>query len=112
MPAATMRDGWVDREDEHTPVSFAVHLAALLRQPVEEPADVESARELVTRLLLHRQCLFILDNAPDWQHIKYMPPMGTASTIPGRASISRSRKDTTCNWRKPWRMLRPKEMSG
>ena len=69
------------RVDEHTPVSFAVHLASLLHQPMEEPADVESARELVSRLLLHRQCLVILDNAPDWHHIKYMLPEGTASTI-------------------------------
>jgi tetratricopeptide (TPR) repeat protein len=69
------------RVDEHTPISFAVHLAAQLEEQVEEPVDELSAGALVTRLLQDRQCLVILDNALDWHNIKYMLPMRTASTI-------------------------------
>jgi hypothetical protein len=69
------------RVDEHTPVSFAVHLAAQLDEQVEEPVDEVSACALVTRLLQDRQCLVILDNAPDWHNIKYMLPISTASTL-------------------------------
>jgi len=69
------------RVDEHTPVSFAVHLAAQLDEQVEEPKDEVSACALVTRLLQDRQCLVILDNALDWHNIKYMLPVRTASTI-------------------------------
>jgi adenylate kinase family enzyme len=60
------RDGVLKpiRVDEHTPVSFAVHLAAQLGEGMEEPVDAESAQRLVTRLLQDRQCLVILDNAP------------------------------------------------
>jgi tetratricopeptide (TPR) repeat protein len=69
------------RVDEHTPVSFAVHLAAQLDEQVEEPVDEVSACALVTRLLQDRQCLVILDNALDWNNIKYMLPMRTAATL-------------------------------
>jgi tetratricopeptide (TPR) repeat protein len=48
---------------------------------VEEPVDAESARALVTRLLQDRQCLVILDNALDWNNIKYMLPLRTGSTL-------------------------------
>ena len=77
------RDGVLKpiRVDEHTPVSFAVHLAAQLGQGVEEPIDAESAQRLATRLLQDRQCLVILDNAPDWNNIKYMLPLRTGSTL-------------------------------
>ncbi|MFC2146615.1 SIR2 family protein [Acidobacteriota bacterium] len=69
------------RVDEHTPVSFAMHLAAQLHEGVEEPPDEVSACALVTRLLQDRQCLVILDNALDWNNIKYMLPMRTGSTL-------------------------------
>jgi hypothetical protein len=69
------------RVDEHTPISFAVHLAALLNEPVDEPADAESARALVTHLLKDRQCLLILDNAVDWNNLQYMLPIRTGSTL-------------------------------
>jgi tetratricopeptide (TPR) repeat protein len=77
------RDGVLKpvRVDEHTPVSFAVHLAAQLHEGVEEPVDAESARALVTRLLQDRRCLVILDNALDWSNIKHMLPVRTASTL-------------------------------
>jgi tetratricopeptide (TPR) repeat protein len=77
------RDGVLKpiRVDEHTPVSFAVHLAAQLHEGVEEPADEVSACALVTRLLQDRQCLVILDNAGDWNNIKYMLPVRTGSTL-------------------------------
>jgi tetratricopeptide (TPR) repeat protein len=69
------------RVDEHTPVSFAVHLAAQLDVGIEEPKDDASACAVVTRLLQDRQCLVILDNALDWNNIKYMLPMRTTSTL-------------------------------
>ena len=77
------RDGVLNpiRVDEHTPVSFALHLAERLGQGAEEPVDAESAQRLVTRLLQDRQCLVILDNAPDWNNIKYMLPLRTGSTL-------------------------------
>jgi tetratricopeptide (TPR) repeat protein len=80
---SAFKDGVLNpiRVDEHTPISFAMHLAAQLHERVDEPPDEVSARELVTRLLQDRQCLVILDNALDWNNLKYMLPIRTGSTL-------------------------------
>ncbi|UCH98446.1 MAG: SIR2 family protein [Candidatus Aminicenantes bacterium] len=80
---AAFKDGVLNpiRVDEHTPVSFAMHLAAQLKVQVDEPPDPVSARALVTGLLKDRQCLLILDNAVDWNNLQYMLPMRTGSTL-------------------------------
>lgn len=69
------------RADEHTPASFAMHVARLLKQPIEEPADAEEAQALITALLKERRLLLVLDNAVDWKDLRFMLPMETAASI-------------------------------
>ncbi|NIN22921.1 MAG: hypothetical protein GTO56_32985 [Candidatus Aminicenantes bacterium] len=69
------------RVDEHTPMSFAMHLAGQLKVKVEEPPDAETAQRLVTALLKDRDVLMILDNAVKWKDLKYMLPDETCSAI-------------------------------
>ncbi|NIM12398.1 MAG: tetratricopeptide repeat protein, partial [Candidatus Aminicenantes bacterium] len=67
--------------DKHTPISFAMHLAVLLNEKVEEPTNAISARRLVSYMLRNRHCLLILDNASEWENFQYMLPIHTPSTI-------------------------------
>jgi tetratricopeptide (TPR) repeat protein len=70
------------RVDEHTPISFAMHLARhfdLLDVP--EPADEKEAQALVTTILKKRRVLLILDNAVDWKELRYMLPLESAAAI-------------------------------
>ena len=70
------------RVDEHTPISFAMHLARhfnLLNVP--EPADEKEAQALVTTILKKRRVLLILDNAVDWKELRYMLPLESAAAI-------------------------------
>ena len=70
------------RVDEHTPISFAMHLARhfnLLNVP--EPADEKEAQALVTAILKKRRVLLILDNAVDWKKLRYMLPLESAAAI-------------------------------
>jgi len=69
------------RVDDYSPMSFAMHLANDLNIKIEEPADPGSAQLIVTRLLADRRSLLILDNAWDWNRLKYMLPVQTQSTI-------------------------------
>ncbi|NIM18278.1 MAG: hypothetical protein GTO45_40390, partial [Candidatus Aminicenantes bacterium] len=69
------------RVDEHTPMSFALHLAGLLNVKVEEPPDAETAQRLVTALLKNRDVLVILDNAVEWKDLRYMLPDETGSAV-------------------------------
>jgi tetratricopeptide (TPR) repeat protein len=70
------------RVDEHTPISFAMHLSRhfnLLNVP--EPADEKEAQALVTTILKKRRVLLILDNAVDWKDLRYMLPLESAAAI-------------------------------
>jgi serine/threonine protein kinase/tetratricopeptide (TPR) repeat protein len=80
---AVFKDGVLApiRADNHTPMSFAMHLAGLLNEQVKEPPDAASARSLVSKMLKNRHCLLILDNASEWNDLKYMLPVYTSSTI-------------------------------
>lgn len=69
------------RVDEHTPISFVVHLARQFDIEIDEPQDEDMAQRLVTTILKDRHALLILDNAIDWQNLRYMLPTVTKSTI-------------------------------
>jgi tetratricopeptide (TPR) repeat protein len=69
------------RVDEHTPMSFAMHLAGRFDLKVDEPTDVGTARHLVTAMLKDRHVMMILDNALVWKDLEYMLPFETCSYI-------------------------------
>ena len=69
------------RADEMNAPSFAVALARKLDINIEAPADEQSAQQLITHLLKDRHCLIILDNAIDWQSLRYMLPKQSRATI-------------------------------
>ncbi len=69
------------RVDDYSPSAFAVTLANLLRERIQEPRDEQEAQKMVTALLQHRCCLLILDNASAWDHLRYMLPQETCATI-------------------------------
>ncbi len=69
------------RVDDYSPSAFAVTLANLLRERIQEPRDEQEAQKMVTALLQHRCCLLILDNASQWDDLRYMLPQETCATI-------------------------------
>jgi len=69
------------RVDEHTPVSFAMALAGYLGAKIQEPESNEKALQDVTRLLQNRHCLLILDNAENWEDLRYMVPERSRASI-------------------------------
>jgi hypothetical protein len=69
------------RADEHTPVSFAMALAGYFQVKITEPADAETARQEVTRLLQNRRCLLVLDNVEKWEVLRCMVPLRTTAAI-------------------------------
>jgi tetratricopeptide (TPR) repeat protein len=85
--ARRFKDKFIDgvppifRVDEHTPVSFAMALAANLNVKLGEPPDVGAALQAVTAMLKDRRCLIILDNAVEWTKLRYMIPLETPATI-------------------------------
>ncbi len=69
------------RTDEMTAQTYAVALARTLDIRIDPPADDVSAQALISQLLQDRHCLIILDNAVDWQSLRYMLPKQSPATI-------------------------------
>ena len=69
------------RADEMTAQTYAVALARTLDIRIDPPADDVSAQALISQLLQDRHCLIILDNAVDWQSLRYMLPKQSPATI-------------------------------
>jgi tetratricopeptide (TPR) repeat protein len=66
---------------DHTPLSFALNLAKILKIEVEEPKDEVGAQHLITSLLKERCYYLILDDLLDFKNLKYMIPTQTRSFI-------------------------------
>ncbi len=62
------------RVDKYTPMSFAMHLAGEFQLKVTEPSNPEAAQRLISVILKERHALLILDNAVEWESLKYMLP--------------------------------------